>query len=72
MTTYDYAYPIDWFRALDHDTQVALRGKVVWAYPAGFIFGLPAPLDDDAELALKNAGVEYYSYSAQERKEIRS
>ena len=48
---YDVALPQDW---VNHITKTGfdLRGKVVWAYPKGTVFGMPMPLTEEARSAL--------------------
>jgi len=57
--TYDTAFPESWFREmLLHGFDP--RGQVVWAYPAGTVFGMAAPLTIEARDQLQRLGQAYY------------
>ena len=52
---FDPTLPQDW---VNHTTKLGFdpRGQVVWAYPQGYIFGLPMPLTHEARSALIGLG----------------
>ena len=47
QVAYDTALPQEW---VDRVTQKGFdpRGQVVWAYPHGYIYGMPMPLTEEA------------------------
>lgn len=51
QVAYDTALPQEW---VDRVTQKGFdpRGQVVWAYPHGYIYGMPMPLTEEARQAL--------------------
>ena len=53
---YDIALPQDW---VNHITNLGFDplGQVVWAYPHGYVWGLPMPLTEEARTALIGLGV---------------
>ena len=52
---FDPALPQDWVN-LTTERGFDPRGQVVWAYPQGYIFGLPMPLTQEARSALIGVG----------------
>lgn len=56
QVAYDITLPQDW---VDHITNLGFdpRGQVVWAYPHGYVFGMPMPVTEEARTALIGLGV---------------
>lgn len=56
QVAYDIALPQDW---VNHITNLGFDplGQVVWAYPHGYVWGLPMPLTEEARTALIGLGV---------------
>ena len=56
QVAYDIALPQDW---VNHVTSLGFdpRGQVVWAYPHGYIYGMPMPLTEEARTALSGLGI---------------
>ena len=56
---YDTALPQEWVEIMI-GKGFDPRGQVVWAYPRGYVCGMPAPLTADARLAL--SGLQEATY----------
>lgn len=51
QVTFDTALPQDWVNLITA-RGFDPRGQVVWAYPHGYIYGMPMPLTEEARKAL--------------------
>lgn len=59
--TFDYALQLEWVREWEQvSKEFNPVPHFVWAYPEGFIFGLPAPLTIEGLREIHNMGWAYH------------